>query len=103
MRGARGKGVPVGKKPQRKKKGGGWKFFGKERNCTLENLLQFSVVERAVRVGLCEYVWVSVTRTSFDLLHLVFVTRLPQIWGIMVIFFRTGLGKVDFLLENASL
>lgn len=64
MRGARGKGVPVGKKPQRKKKGGGWNFLGERKKpyVTLKILLQFSFVVRAVRVGLCEYVWVSLTR-----------------------------------------
>jgi len=68
MRAARGKGVPVReKKPQRKKKGGGRKIFWKERNSTLNILAQFSGVGCAVRVYLCEYVWVSDTRSSLRL------------------------------------
>lgn len=109
MRAARGKGVPVGKKATEEEERGeeGQKNW-KERNCTLNILAQFSGVECAVLVYLCEYVWVSDTRTSslrlaaagFLLLH---AFEDFHFWGIVVIFFQTGLGKVEILRDNRRL
>lgn len=64
MRAARGKGVPVGEKSHRGRRKGEEGKIGKERNSTLNILAEFSGVGCAVRVYLCEYVWVSDTRTS---------------------------------------
>lgn len=101
MRAARGKGVPVGKKSHRgRRKGEEGKKIWKERNSTLNILAQFSGVGCAVCVYLCEYVWVSDTRSSLRLaaqLFFFFVLLRGfedfHFWGIMVIFFQTGLDK----------
>lgn len=108
MRAARGKGVPVGKKATEEEERGRKEKIWKERNCTLNILAQFSGVECAVRVYLREYVWVSDTRTSSLRLAAAGFLSLHafedfHFWGIMVIFFQTGLGKVEILRDNRRL
>lgn len=108
MRAARGKGVPVGKKATEEEERGRKGKIWKERNCTLNILAQFSGVDCAVRVYLSEYVLVSDTRTSsLRLAAAVFFLLLHafedfHFWG-MVIFFQTGLGKVEILRDNRRL
>lgn len=56
-----------GKKATEEEERGRKEKIWKERNSTLNILAQFSGVGCAVRVYLCEYVWLSDTRSSLRL------------------------------------